>query len=143
MRRAKDLALAFFDALDRHDAEAAMALVDPAAAVEIVPASIRGTAAEEGRRFVTSWLEAFPDLTLQAQVTLDTPGVAVARVATEGTQGKGFLGIVNQEKHVDLEQAWIIRAEHDAIVGLRAYWCQSQLYRRLAVRRLDRVSILG
>ncbi len=137
MRRAKDLALAFFDALERRDAEAAMALVDPAAAVEIVPASIRGTAAAEGRRFVESWL------TLRVEVALDAPALAALRVAMEGTQGAGFLGIVNQEKHVDLEQAWVVRAEGDAIAGLRAYWCQNQLYRRLAVRRLDRVSILG
>jgi hypothetical protein len=137
-----DLALAFFGALDRHDARAALELVEPAAFVEIVPAAIRGTAAAEGRRFVEALLAAFPDLTTRARPALDTPGLAVARVTLEGTQAAGFLGILNQEKHIDVEQAWMVWAAAGTISGLRAYGCQNQLYRRLAVRRLDRVSIL-
>jgi predicted ester cyclase len=143
MSSATTLALAFFEALERHDARAAMELVAPEAPVEIVPAAIRGTAAEEGRRFVGALLAAFPDLSMRAQVVLDSPGLAVARVTMEGTQAAAFLGILNQEKHVDLEQAWMVWAADGKISGLRAYFCQNQLYRRLAVRRLDRVSILG
>jgi ketosteroid isomerase-like protein len=140
---ATQLSLAFFDALRGHDAEAALALFHPAASFEVVPASLRGTAALEGRRFVDAWLRAFPDLSIQLRAVVDGPGVAVARIAAEGTQAASFLGIVNQEKHVDLEQAWVIAAEGGKIARARAYWCQNQLYRRLAVRRLDRVSILG
>jgi predicted ester cyclase len=143
VRRAKELAQAFFDALIGLDAEAAIGLADPGAFIEVVPANIKGTAAEEGRRFVTSLIKAFPDLSIRLHSVLDTPELAVASVTMEGTQAAGFLGILNQEKHVDVEQAWMFWAAQGKISGIRAYWCQNQLYRRLAVRRLDRISILG
>jgi hypothetical protein len=67
----------------------------------------------------------------------------VVEVKLEGTQAAAFLGVLNQEKHVDVDQAWLVHAAQGKIAGLRAYWCQNQLYRRLAVKRLDRISILG
>jgi ketosteroid isomerase-like protein len=143
MSRAMELATAFFDALEGHDAPAALRLLHPSASFQVVPASVVGTAEVEGRRFVESLLRAFPDLTLRARCALDAPELAVVRVTMEGTQASAFLGVLNQEKHLDLEQAWMVWTNGEKISGVRAYWCQNQLYRRLAVRRLDRVSILG
>jgi ketosteroid isomerase-like protein len=73
---------------------------------------------------------------------MEAGDVVVLEVTMEGTQATDFLGIVNQEKHVDVDQAWMVWVREGRVRGLRAYWCQNQLYRRLAVKRLDRVSIL-
>jgi hypothetical protein len=50
---------------------------------------------------------------------------------------------VNQEKYVDLDQGWMVWAERGRITRIRAYWCQNQLLRRMAVKRLDQISITG
>jgi SnoaL-like protein len=137
------LGVAFLEALDRHDPSAALALIDPEAPFEIVPASIKGAAGREGRRFVESLLRALPNLSIRRHGVVDAPELAVARVTMEGTQAAELFGVLNQEKYLDLEQAWMFWATGTTISRVRAYWCQNQLYRRLAVRRLDRVSILG
>jgi predicted ester cyclase len=139
----KELAMGFFEALNKGDAHAAMARVDLEAFVDVVPARCKGTARHEGRRFVNALLAAFPDLLVQVRSIMEAGDVCVAEVKMEGTQGADFLGILNQEKHVDVDQAWMIWASSGKITGVRAYWCQNQLYRRLAVKRLDRISILG
>ena len=140
---ARALARAFFEALGRRDAQAALALCAPDASVEIVPAGLTGTAALEGRRFFEALVTAFPDLLMGVRAVVGTAELAVVELKLEGTQAADFLGVLNQEKHVDVDQAWMIWAARGKIVGLRAYWCQNQLYRRLAVKRLDRISILG
>jgi ketosteroid isomerase-like protein len=140
---ARELALGFFGALSRGDAESALGLIDPDARFEIVPAALRGVAAREGRQFMEALVAAFPDLTIRVRSVMGTKDLAVLEVKLEGTQAADFLGILNQEKHVDVDQAWMVWAARGRIVGVRAYWCQNQLYRRLAVKRLDRVSILG
>jgi steroid delta-isomerase-like uncharacterized protein len=139
----RELALAFFDALNRRDAEAALALMAPEGFVEIVPAGVKGTARDQGRRFLQSLVASFPDLLIRIRSVMTTGELAVVELKLEGTQAADFLGILNQEKHVDVDQAWMLWAAHGQIGGLRAYWCQNQLYRRLAVKRLDRISILG
>ena len=68
---------------------------------------------------------------------------AVIEITVEGTQGADFLGIHNQKKRLDLDQAWVISASDGKIASIRAYWCQIQLYRRSAVKRLDQISITG
>jgi steroid delta-isomerase-like uncharacterized protein len=139
----RDLALAFFDALNRRDANAALALVAPDAFVEIVPVALKGNAAEHGRRFVESLVASFPDLLIRIRSVMATGALAVVELKLEGTQAADFFGVLNQEKHVDVDQGWMVWTARGKITGLRAYWCQNQLYRRLAVKRLDRVSILG
>ena len=52
-----------------------------------------------------------------------------------------FFGLVNQEKHLDIDQAWRFTVAGDRITQVRAYWCQAQLYRRLAVKRFDEIAI--
>ncbi|HVZ71424.1 MAG TPA: nuclear transport factor 2 family protein [Polyangia bacterium] len=140
---ARELAGGFFDALNRHDVAAALAALDPAAPFEVVPAGLRGTAASVGAPFLRALMTSFPDLLVQVRALMGTDALAVAEVKLEGTQAADFLGILNQEKHLDLDQAWMVWATGGRISGVRAYWCQNQLYRRLAVKRLDRISILG
>jgi ketosteroid isomerase-like protein len=48
---------------------------------------------------------------------------------------------VNQEKHLDIDQGWLLRVADGRVRSIRAYWCQNQLYRRLAVKRIDHVTI--
>jgi steroid delta-isomerase-like uncharacterized protein len=139
----RELALAFFGALNRRDAEAALALMAPEAFVEIVPAGLKGTAAKEGRRFLQDLVASFPDLLIRIRSVMTAGELAVVELKLEGTQAADFLGVLNQEKHVDVDQAWMLWTARGQIGGLRAYWCQNQLYRRLAVKRLDRISILG
>lgn len=129
--------------LNEGNSHAALELFEPQAAVDIVPVRLRGTAANEGRRFIEELVRAFPDLLIQVRSSMGSSEFAVAEIKLEGTQAADFLGILNQEKHVDLDQAWMIWVADGRIVKLRAYWCQNQLYRRLAVKRLDRISILG
>ncbi|HVZ37096.1 MAG TPA: nuclear transport factor 2 family protein [Polyangiaceae bacterium] len=140
---AQALALRFFELLNQREARAALALFDPQASIEIIPAAVRGMMAKEGRLFVDALLEAFPDLWIQVRSVMETEDLAVVEIKMEGTQATDFLGILNQEKHLDLDQAWMLWAVAGKLTGVRAYWCQNQLYRRLAVKRLDRVYILG
>jgi ketosteroid isomerase-like protein len=140
---ARELALQFFELLNRGRAEAALGLFDPQGVFEIVPAAVQGTVATEGRRFVAALLEAFPDLWIKVRSVMGNRDFATLEVKLEGTQAADFLGILNQEKHLDLDQAWMVWAAAGKLTRVRAYWCQNQLYRRLAVKRLDRISILG
>jgi ketosteroid isomerase-like protein len=142
-RGARELARDLFALLNQGRLEAALALFDPAAVFEIVPAGIKGTASEAGHRFLGELLAALPDLLIQVRSIVGDGAWAAAELKLEGTQADDFLGVLNQEKHLDLDQAWMLQAADGRITGLRAYWCQNQLYRRLAVRRLDRISILG
>jgi len=66
----------------------------------------------------------------------------VAEITVDGTQASDFLGVVNQEKHFDLDQAWMLKVAPDnRISAVTAYWDQNQLYRRLGVKRLDKITI--
>jgi ketosteroid isomerase-like protein len=138
-----NLAQRFFERLNQRDGDAALGLFDPEGSFEMVPTGVCGTVAAEGRRFVAALLEAFPDLWMQTRSVMGTEDFAVVEIKMEGTQAADFLGILNQEKHLDVDQAWMFWAAGGKLTGVRAYWCQNQLYRRLAVKRLDRVSILG
>lgn len=140
---ARELALELFERLNLRDARGALALFDPAAPFEIVPAGLAGLTGNEGRSFLESLVAAFPDLLLQVRALMGTAALAVAEIKLEGTQARDFLGVLNQEKHVDVDQAWMVWSAGGRISGLRAYGCQNQLYRRLAVKRLDHISILG
>jgi hypothetical protein len=139
---AKALAASWFAHLQRQDAPAALSLCGADASIDIVPAQIRGNAHGEGTAFVQGLVRAFPDLLFHVRSLTGTATLAIAEVTMEGTQAADFLGVLNQEKHVDLDQAWMFWARDQRLSAVRAYWCQNQLYRRLAVKRLDRISIL-
>jgi len=135
------LARLVFDRLDRHDVDGALTLVDPAAVVEFLPVRLAGRANREGRAFLERLVAAFPDLVVRAGTVFAGAGdTVVAELVLEGTQAADFYGILNQRKHMDLRQAWLLDVGDGQVRRLRAYWCQNQLYRRLGVRRLDTVA---
>ena len=68
--------------------------------------------------------------------------VPAQRHREDGTQAADYLGAVNQEKHVDLDQAWRFAVGRDQITEVHAYWCRQQLLRRLGVKRFDQVAIV-
>lgn len=133
----------FFERIGAHDVEGALELAASDAEVWLVPLRTRGTMDVEGREYLEALVTAFPDLDLRIRTLfVGTDGTAVAEVTIEGTQAADFLEIINQEKHMDLDQAWLVHVREDGVIDrVRAYWCQLQLYRRLAVKRLDRITI--
>ena len=140
---AASVARGFFEALNRHDVPEALAFLAPDTAIDVLPLTLHGRGDDAGHRFVEGLATAFPDLLLRVRSVFEAGDTAVARTAIEGTQAAAFFGVVNQEKHVDVEAGWVLGVAGDRIAHLRVFWCQNQLYRRLAVRRLDRISILG
>jgi hypothetical protein len=133
---------AFLDAFRRKDIDAALATISDRIKVTIFPMKVK----DGGKAVVATLLRdivaAFPDLLITVRGVIPLGAVAVAEFKLEGTQAADFLGAINQEKHLDLDTAWRFTVEGDRIVGLDAYWCQNQLYRRLAVRRQDQVAIV-
>jgi steroid delta-isomerase-like uncharacterized protein len=133
-----ELVRLFFDRLDRHDIDGALALVDADAEVEFLPVRLAGRAEGEGRTFLEAVVAAFPDLVVRCHnVFSDEAGSVVAEIVLEGSQAADFYGILNRRKHMDVRQAWVLTVRDGQVRRLRAYWCQNQLHRRLGVRRLD------
>ena len=142
MNSALEVADAFIACLARHDIDGALTACSPHCRIRIVPLALDGAIHAEGRRFFENWITAFPDLKLYTRRIFATRDDVVAVETTfDGTQASGFLGAINQEKHIDLDEAWLLRTQGDRVEDVKLYWCQNQLYRRLAVRRLDRVTI--
>jgi ketosteroid isomerase-like protein len=133
---------AFLTAFQLRDAEAAMSVVDPAVRAEIPPLGVTGGAAEEVRATLADVFQAFPDLLVSIRSVIVTGDVVTAEFKVEGTQAADYAGAVNQEKHLDVDQAWRFTVAGGRITGIEAYWCQNQLYRRLAVKRLDQIAIV-
>ena len=131
----------FWRAIGDGAVDAAFALVAGDAEVKIPPAGILGTAGE-GREFFAATVAAFPDLLLTIKKSFTcTDGVTVTELRLAGTQAADYLGAVNQERRLDIDQAWLLRVEDGVIRSITGYWDQNMLYRRLAVRRLDQVAI--
>jgi predicted ester cyclase len=142
MNTALDIAGSFIACLARHDIDGALTACSPQCRIRIVPLALDGAIHTEGRRFFESWITAFPDLTLSMRRIFATHDDVVAiETNFDGTQASSFLGAINQEKHIDLDEAWLLRTQGDRIEEVKLFWCQNQLYRRLAVRRLDHVTI--
>jgi steroid delta-isomerase-like uncharacterized protein len=131
----------FLDALARHDVDAAMALVDSQAAVTVHPFGIHDKGADVLRTVVADLVRAFPDLMVSVSRVIATGDVVTALFKAEGTQSADYAGAINQEKHLDIDQAWRFVIIGGLIKAVDAYWCQAQLYRRLAVKRYDEIAI--
>lgn len=132
----------FVAALDAHDLDRAFALVDSDAEVRLPAAGVAGTA-DDAREFLGATLVAFPDLTVRVKRTIVTGGgTVVVEAKLEGTQAGDYLGVVNQEKHLDVDESWLLRVRDGRIHTIHGYWCQLQVYRRLAVRRIDEPAIV-
>jgi putative intracellular protease/amidase/predicted ester cyclase len=142
-RNARWLALQLCDRLHARDADGAGSLIAPDAVVNLGPAGGSGIFAQRGAKFINDLIAAFPNLRVTIRSIVADSETAVIEITIAGTQRADFLGIHNQEKHLDLDEAWVITATDGKIANIRAYWCQNQLYRRSAVNRLDQISITG
>ena len=137
-----DLARTFFANIDAGDINGTLALVAPDANVSLVPLHLQGNAEEVGRNYFQQLASAFPDLRVRVRrLFAGSDNTAVAEITIEGTQAADFFGIINQEKLMDLDQVWMLHVSDGVIDGVKAYWCQNRLYRRLGVKRLDHVTI--
>jgi len=131
----------FLDAFARHDVDAAIALVDSQAAVTVHPFGIDTRGADVLRGVLADLVRAFPDLMITVSRVITTGDVVTVLFKAEGTQAAGYAGAINQEKHLDIDQAWRFVTAGGLITGVAVYWCQAQLYRRLAVKRYDEIAI--
>jgi steroid delta-isomerase-like uncharacterized protein len=131
----------FLDAFARHDVDAAMALVDSQAAVTVHPFGLYDKGADVLRTVLADLVRAFPDLMISVSQVITTGDVVTALFKAEGTQSADYAGAINQEKHLDIDQAWRFVTSGGLITRVDAYWCQAQLYRRLAVKRYDEIAI--
>jgi steroid delta-isomerase-like uncharacterized protein len=132
---------AFLDAFARHDVDAAMAVVDPQVSVTVHPLGIDAQGADALRKILADVVHAFPDLMITVARVITTGDVVTALFKAEGTQAADYAGAINTEKHLDIDQAWRFAMADGLITEVAAYWCQAQLYRRLAVKRYDQIAI--
>ena len=131
----------FLAALARRDVDAAIALVDSQAAVTVHPFGLHEKGADVLRTVLADLVRAFPDLMVTVGRVIATGDVVTALFKAEGTQAADYAGAINQEKHLDIDQAWRFVVADGLISEADAYWCQAQLYRRLAVKRYDEIAI--
>jgi ketosteroid isomerase-like protein len=131
----------FFDRLEKRDLDGVLSLIDPEASIELLPLRVKGTGKKEGHEFFQALFDSFPDLRVAVRSLLAGDETVVAEIKLSGTQAADFYGIINQEKHIDVDQGWLLTVQGGQITGLRAYWCQNQVYRRLGVKRIDQVTI--
>ena len=132
---------AFLDAFARRDAAGALALVSPQAEVTVHPLGIGGRGPGALGVVLDDLIRAFPDLLVTTGRVITTGDVVTVLVKVEGTQAADYAGAINQEKHLDIDQAWRFTVTGGVITGVSAYWCQQQVYRRLAVKRFDAIAI--
>jgi hypothetical protein len=140
---ARSVAQEFFDRMEAGELDDIIEMTAPDAIVSLVPLGVCGSMAEAGASYLRDLARAFPDLLVRVRrlfVTIDN--TAVAEITIDGTQAAGFLGVTNQEKHSDLDQGWLLEVTPEDLIGaVTAYWDQNQVYRRLGVKRLDKVTI--
>jgi steroid delta-isomerase-like uncharacterized protein len=139
----RKVAQEFFDHMQTGDVDEILRMVTPDAVVSLIPLQVHGTMAAEGAAYLRELVGAFPDLVIRLRrLFVTTDNTAVAEITIEGTQADAFLGAANLEKHVDLDQAWMLEITPEGrISAVTAYWDQNQLYRRLGVKRLDKIAI--
>jgi steroid delta-isomerase-like uncharacterized protein len=136
-----DTVTRFLGALADHDTDAAIALAAPDVAVDVYPLRVGGAGAAVLEEVLKDLVRAFPDLLITISRVIATGDVVTALFKAEGTQAADYAGAINQEKHLDIDQAWRFTVAGGRITQVRAYWCQAQLYRRLAVKRFDEIAI--
>jgi len=132
---------AFLDAFARHDVDAVMTLVSPQVSVSVHPLGVHRTGAEVLRQVLVDLLRGFSDLVISVSRIITTGDVVTALFVAAGTQSADYAGAINQGKHLDIDQAWRFVVDDGVITSVSAYWCQAQLYRRLAVKRYDEIAI--
>ena len=107
----------------------------------VYPLHVAGTGAAILEQVLKDLVRAFPDLLITVSRVIVTGDVVTALFKAEGTQAADYAGAINQEKHLDIDEAWRFTVSDGRITQVHAYWCQAQLYRRLAVKRFDEIAI--
>jgi steroid delta-isomerase-like uncharacterized protein len=140
---ARSLAEKFFGLVEAGEVDEILGMMTRDATVSLVPLNRHGPMAADGASYLRELSRSFPDLLVRVRRLFVTgDNTAVAEITIDGTQADAFLAVANQEKHVDLDQAWMLMVTpDDRISAVIAYWDQNQLYRRLGVKRLDKVTI--
>jgi ketosteroid isomerase-like protein len=131
----------FLEALARRDVDGALSAVSERVRVRVYPLRLQELGRDSLRGVLAEMVCAFPDLLITVKRVIVTGEVVTAQLKMEGTQAAHYAGAINQEKHLDIDQAWRFTVEGGEIAAVEAYWCQQQLYRRLAVKRFDQIAI--
>src|SRR6266704_4373793 len=137
-----DPVVEFLDAFGRRDVDTAVARVADDVRVTAHGLGLRGQGVAAIREILEDIARAFPDLRVTTKRILRTGDVLTAELKVEGTQAAPYAGAINQEKHLDLDQAWRFEVGDGRIFAMDAYWCQQQLYRRLGVKGFDQIAIV-
>lgn len=138
---ATDVAKQFVANMAAGDVNATLALIAPNTNVKIYPLNVEG-GDDVMRDYLQQLATAFPELTIRTRrVFVGGDNTAVVEIAIRGVQAGEFFGILDQEKLLDLDQVWMLHITDGKIDNIAAYWDQNRLYRRLAVKRQDRVTI--
>ncbi|MFC9362041.1 nuclear transport factor 2 family protein [Rhodococcus sp. NPDC057014] len=133
---------AFIAGFRLQDVDAALSTVSGDVQVTVYPLQLSDSGKPVISKVLDDIVVSFPDLHLTVRNVLELGRVVVVEMKIEGTQAADYLGAINQEKHLDVDSAWRFTVTGDAITGIDVYWCQNQLYRRLAVKRTDQVTIV-
>ena len=106
---ARGLAEEFFARMQAGDVDGILGMMTPEATVFLVPLSRHGPVAADGASYLRELSRAFPDLLVRVRRLFVTgDNTAVAEITIDGTQADVFLAVANQEKHFDLDQAWML-----------------------------------
>lgn len=132
----------FLEAFGRRDVNGALSQVAAHARVTAHGLGHSGSGITAIREMLDDLVRAFPDLLVTVKRVVHVGDVVVAELKVEGTQADAYVGAINQEKHLDLDEAWRFEVQAGRIVAIDAYWCQQQLYRRLGVKRFDQIAIV-
>jgi ketosteroid isomerase-like protein len=140
---ARSLAEKFFAHMEAGEVDELLSMMTPGATVSLVPLKRHGPMTADGAYYLRELARSFPDLLVRVRRLFVTgDNTAVAEITIDGTQADDFLAVANQEKQFDLDQAWMLRVTpDDRISAVTAYWDQNQLFRRLGVKRLDKITI--
>ncbi|MGW0035501.1 nuclear transport factor 2 family protein [Gordonia sp. NPDC003376] len=142
MSTARQIVEGFVTGFRLRDPDAAVAAVLEDVAVTVYPLQIADTGVGVIRTVLQDICTAFPDLHITLTHLVDVGAVLVAEMKIEGTQAGDYAGVINQEKHLDVDSAWRFTVSGERITAVDVYWCQNQLLRRLAVKRTDHVTIV-
>jgi steroid delta-isomerase-like uncharacterized protein len=140
---ARSLAEQFFVQMEAGEVDEMLGMMTPDATVSLVPLNRHGSMTADGAYYLRELARSVPDLLVRVRRLFVTgDNTAVAEITIDGTQADDVLGVANQEKQFGLDQAWMLTVTpDDRISAVIAYWDQNQLYRRLGVKRLDKVTI--
>src|SRR5580658_10717372 len=106
---ARSLAEEFFGHLSAGEVDEILGLMTPEATVSLVPLNWHGPMAAGGASYLRELFRSFPDLVVRVRRLFVTgDDTAVAEITLDGTQAGDFLAVVNQEKHFELDQAWML-----------------------------------